>query len=186
MIYFFTPYIKNDLGQAYNHYCNLVPNDDDWITFVDGDIMQLHLDWGEKWTTILNQNDNAGIVTCMTNRITPFNKEQRVEGMYDETDILKHKQYSLDLFQDKKFSVKQMTDPNHFSGFFFSFKKRTWREAGGFIPGILKVDSTFYKKVLKLKKSCLVAEGFYVLHYYRLLEGFEYTDHLKVSDDATK
>jgi hypothetical protein len=64
------------------------------------------------------------------------------------------------------------------SGFFFSFTKKTWIEVGGFDHGILNVDSTFYHKVKSIK-DCIVANGFYVLHYYRFLEGNKYTHHLK-------
>lgn len=177
MIYYFTPYQKSNLGEAYNHYCNLVPNDNDWITFLDGDIMQLHMDWGEIWQSILDKNDNAGIVTCLTNRASPQNTDQVVYDMYDETDIIKHRKYALNLLDKNNTLTKHMSQ-RIFSGFFFSFKKKTWKQVGGFINGILRVDTNFYHKMLTINKQCLVAQGFYVLHYYRLLEGCNYKEHL--------
>ena len=175
MIYYFTPYKKGNLGQAYNHYCNLVPNDSDWITMMDGDIMQLHMDWGEKWKKILKNNQDAGIVTCVTNRIYSA-KQLTTEKMFAETNIVNHRKFAIDLFEEKKYTIEELDD--NLSGFFFSFKKSTWKKVGGFADGILNVDNDFLSKVKKIKK-CYVSKGFYVLHYYRLCEGKLYTKHLQ-------
>lgn len=177
MIYFFTPYLKNNLGAAYNHYCSLVPNNSDWITFMDGDIMQMHMNWSEIWSNILQLNDDAGIVTCVTNRVSRFNTDQVEPSMYEETNILTHKNYAKILYDMYGTQTKEMT-VDFMSGFFFSFKKQTWIDSGGFIDGILHVDKDFYKKNKRLNKKVLVAKGFYVLHYYRMGEGEQYTKHL--------
>jgi hypothetical protein len=178
MIYYFTPYEEGDLGKAYNFYCNLVPNDDDWITMMDGDIMHLNMDWGKKWQDIINQNTNAGLVTCMTNRVAINNMDQVCHEMYNETDIIKHRKYSIDLFAKNKFATKQMTG-KFLSGYFFSFQKSTWKKVNGFkTNGILNIDSDFYNKVKQIK-PCVVATGFYVLHYYRMMEGKDHKEHLK-------
>lgn len=176
MIYYFTPFIQGNLGKAYNFYCNLVRGDDDWITFIDGDVMQLNMNWGSIWQDILNENNDAGIVTCKSNRASKGNYDQVCFEMYDQTSILEHRKYAKKLFEDKKLQVKKMKG-QFLSGFFFSFKKKTWASVGGFEEGILDVDSKFFKKV-KDKKSCLVAQGFYVLHYYRMLEGYLFKNHL--------
>jgi hypothetical protein len=175
MIYYFTPYRKGNLGQAYNIYCKLVPNNDDWITIMDGDVMQLHMDWGEKWKKILTENEDAGIITCVTNRV--YNPKQlTTEKMFLETDIVKHREFAIKLFEEKKYTLEKLD--NSLSGLFFSFKKSTWKKVNGFIDGILGVDDNFLNKVNKIK-NCYVAKGFYVLHYYRLCEGNLYTKHLQ-------
>jgi hypothetical protein len=179
MIYYFTPYQTKNLGQAYNHYCDLVPNDDDWITFSDGDVMQLHLNWGEIWQSILERNNDAGIVTCLSNRAIKANIDQVVFEMYDKSDIIEHKKFALKLWNSNGYITKSMTQ-KIFSGFFFSFKKRTWKEVGGFMDGILHVDTDFFHKIIIKNKKCLVAQGFYVLHYYRLMEGCFYKKHLRI------
>ena len=168
--------MKGNLGQAYNHYCDLVPSDDDWITFVDGDIMQLHTNWGDIWHKIIEQNNDAGIISCLTNRVSKDNVDQLCHDMYNETDILKHKLYATKIFNEKKYSVEKMKG-SFLSGFFFAFKKSTWKQVNKFNDGILHVDTTFYNRVKEIK-SCLVAQGFYVFHYYRMLEGHGYIDHL--------
>ena len=177
MIYYFTPYQKGNLGQAYNHYCELVPNDDDWITFMDGDIMQLYLDWSEKWNSILLTNEDAGIITCKSNRAAKSNTDQIDHSMYNEQNIINHKNHAEYLYEKYYLNTNEMTI-DFMSGFFFSFKKSTWKMVGGFVDGILDVDSCFYKAVKKTKKKCLVAQGFYVLHYYRMKEGENYKGHL--------
>lgn len=182
MIYYFTPFIKNNLGQAYNHYCNLVPNDDDWITMIDGDVMQLHLDWGEKWSSILDNNPDAGIISCMTNRIgCPL---QKVSSMFHQTNLIEHRNFAKQLFDTYQYSVKSISRSQDYSvscmsGFFFSFKKSTWRIVSGFNDGILDVDTNFFKKVIQYK-PCYITQGFYVLHYYRLVEGKDFKQHLKI------
>lgn len=177
MIYYFTPFLEKNLGKAYNHYCELVPNEDDWITFMDGDVMQLHTNWGSLWSLILKNNKNAGLITCVTNRAAKNNKDQLSTDLYEETDILKHKKHAMKLLLKNNTLVEEMKG-SFLSGFFFSFKKSTWREVGGFTDGILHVDKDFLKKVKKSKKTCLVAKGFYVLHYYRMFEGENSTKHL--------
>jgi len=177
MVYYFTPFYKGDLGKAYNHYCELVPNDDDWITFSDGDVLQLHLDWGDIWGKILEENDSAGIVTCLTNRIG--SKEQLYDGSYLAKDILTHKKIANNLLKLNNIRTKNISSA--ISGFFFSFKKSTWTKVGGFKKGILGVDRDFAKKVHEANLSIKIAYGFYVFHYYRFLESPEkgnYTDHL--------
>lgn len=183
MIYYFTPFIKNNLGQAYNHYCNLVPNDDDWITMMDGDIMQLHMDWGDKWSAILENNPDAGIISCMTNRIgCPL---QRVDHTFNETNIILHRNFAKELFEKYRYDLKPIVKSNVYSvscmsGFFFSFKKSTWKSINGFTNGNLHVDTNFFKKVINIKQ-CFIAKGFYVFHYYRLLEGKNFVNHLEIN-----
>lgn len=178
MKYYFTPYISGNLGEAYNHYCSLVPNDDDWITFMDGDVMQLHLDWGKKWSDILDLYPDAGILSCLTNRIGC--NIQKSTGLFSCTDIVRHKERANNLYRQHKYEIRPMVG-DCMSGFFFSFKKSTWKEVGGFCDGILDVDIDFYHKVRKIK-SCSIALGFYVLHYYRMCEGSDYKDHLQIKE----
>lgn len=176
MIYYFTPYQHKNLGAAYNHYCSLVPNDDDWITIMDGDIMQLHLNWGEIWSCILEKNDDAGIVTCKTNRASITNDFQLCKNMFNISDILEHKQYAIKIFNEFKYETKTIKS-SFMSGFYFAFKKSIWKQANGFANGMLHVDKNFFLKVNEIKPVKL-ALGYYVLHYYRMYEGSDYTKHL--------
>ena len=179
MIYYFTPYQHKNLGEAYNHYCSLVLNDDDWITIMDGDVMQLHLNWGEMWEKILSQNNDAGIVTCMTNRVHYTNDFQLCKSMFNNNNIIDHKLYAIELFKKYEYQTKNVVS-KFMSGFYFSFKKSTWKTAGGFADGILDVDKNFFLNVIKFK-PCKIALGYYILHYYRMYEGDKYLNHLTKS-----
>jgi hypothetical protein len=179
-IYYFTPYKKHNLGEAYNHYCSLVPNDNDWITLMDGDVMQLHCNWGDIWSSIINQNEDAGIISGVTNRVAFTNKYQLCHEMFKIKNILLHKKYALSLFDKYKYNTINLSNFNFLSGFYFSFKKSTWKLVSGFKEGILDVDTDFFSKVSK-HLPCKIAKGFYLLHYYRMLEDIDrgrYTDHL--------
>lgn len=182
MVYYFTPFFEKNLGQAYNNYCELVPNDDDWITFMDGDVMQLHLNWGEIWGKILEKNNDAGIITCMTNRLGC--KNQLVPKMFTVQDILIHKLMANRLFNINKFAVANLNEK--IAGFFFSFKKSTWKKVGKFIDGILAIDFDFSQRVLNSGMDIRLATGFYVFHYYRFLEdresGINFKNHLLNKD----
>lgn len=182
MIYYFTPYFDSNLGLAYNHYCDLVPGDDDWITFIDGDVMTLLMNWGDVWQKIINNNPNAGIISAITNRINPV--YQKVSNMEQEKDISIHRNLAQKRFDTYQYNVTEI-DESNISGFFFAFKKSTWKKVGGFDNGILSVDWKFSNKVKKIQLPLLVAEGFYVLHYYRLNEGIKYTKHLKNNIEGT-
>lgn len=176
MIYYFTPYIKSNLGQAYNHYCDLVPEDDDWITFIDGDVMTLLMNWGDVWQTIIDNNPNAGIISAKTNRVNP--SYQKFSAMEQERDICVHRNFAQKCFDRYRYNITEIEQSN-ISGFFFAFKKSTWKKAGGFDEGILTVDWKFSNKVKQLQLPLLVTDGFYVLHYYRLNEGADYKEHLR-------
>jgi GT2 family glycosyltransferase len=179
MVYYFTPFYDKDLGEAYNRYCELVPNDDDWITLMDGDVMQLNMNWGQIWEKILEKNDDAGIVTCLTNRIsTPC---QLAPKMFAVENILAHRLMAKRLFSMHGYTTEKINEK--ICGFYFSFKKKTWKKVGKFINSILAIDYDFSQRVLDFGLDIRVAKGFYVFHYWRFLEdpkkGVNFKYHLK-------
>ena len=97
-IYYGIPYaLDKNLGAEYNQYMELLPNNDDWMIFRDGDTMFLTFDWGHAIAEIINKLPDAGIITCQTNRIRQ--KSQRFKE--DSPDIIVHRFIAKDL--DKKF-----------------------------------------------------------------------------------
>lgn len=188
MIYFFTPYsFEYNLGKAYNDYCKLIPNDDDWIVVKDGDIMFLGNEWGKQFQVLADKYPNAGIITCITNR-TSNPQQMYKDEISENADIRYHRQIALHL-QNTNYDI--VTEAKLvISGHVMMFKKSTWREAK-FFPeflsekGVLKynkniatVDNRFSSRVMKTGKKILVSQGIYALHYYRLNEGAKYRNHL--------
>lgn len=169
MIYYFTPFdLDKNLGRAYNQYCTLVPNDEDWICFTDGDSMFLTSNYGQQIQDIINKYPEVHLFTCLTNRVG--NVRQRYNGeMSNVSDIMYHRQVALDL---QKNCYDQIQYINKFiSGHFMLFKKKTWSEIGGFPDGLLRVDNKFSTRVLRKPGIIAVMKGVYLFHYYRLHAG---------------
>jgi hypothetical protein len=177
MIYYFSPYsIEKNIGKSYNEYCRLVPNETHWICLIDADTMFLTYNYGHQIQELIDKYPDAGLFTCLTNRVN--NLEQCYNHVIsEETNILEHKKIAEFQQQNYYLSVKQLT--RVISGHFMLFQKKTWLEAGGFCEqGMLRVDNKFSKQIMRVQKKILLAEGIYVLHYYRLLEGRKFIKHL--------
>lgn len=183
MIHYFKPYdISKNLGACYNYYCNLVPNDDDWIVLMDGDTCFLTPDYGHLIQKAIKLYPEVGLFTCYTNRIG--NLEQAFNGRISEdpniaNHVIKAKSLSI-----KEPSLKYLN--NVISGHFMLFQKKTWREVNGFPevsrrpnrPNLLGVDNRFSNRILKSGKKIALIENLYVFHVYRLLQGVRNKSHL--------
>jgi GT2 family glycosyltransferase len=172
-IYYCAPFsLERNLGREYNEYVKkLTQHEDDWVFFLDGDVLFLDSNWGNHVNDLIQKYPNTGIFTCYTNRVG--NIQQCYNGIRsDDPDILNHYQIAQKLKQEKYWNVKKHNN-RVISGYMFGFSRRTWEEVGGFSENkneILKVDNRFSKKVLQLGKDILVMEGLYVFHYYRMNE----------------
>ena len=180
MIYFFTPYSwQHDLGQAYNHYVNLVPKQEDWVCLMDSDMMTLTADFGHQMQEIIDlHGNNVGLFTCLVNRVGNLDQCYR-HTISEDGDIRNHRKIALQLAKEKRHEVREI--PNPISGHLMLFKKATWEAVGGFPEerGILSVDNTFSNRMVRNGYKIMVMEGVYAFHYYRLLEGKQNKDHLK-------
>lgn len=176
MIYYFTPYsLEKNLAKVYNHYCQLV-NDDDWICLLDGDICFLIDDWGHYIQEVINVNPQIDLFTCFTNRIG--NKQQRIPAVETICDMVHHIQIAKALRENHGTNVRELYKV--ISGHFMLFKKSTWQEVGGFNEErkILTVDNNFSHRVLKHGKKIGIIKGLYVFHKYRMGKDIKDTSHL--------
>ena len=62
------PYYPEDLGAAYNNTMEMV-DDDCWVCFTDHDAMFTTDVWYYQLCHAIEKNKDAGVFTCMTNRI---------------------------------------------------------------------------------------------------------------------
>ena len=181
MIYYFVPYsLERNIGKAYNQYMALLPNDNDWGVLMDGDTMFLTFDWGHAIEEVIKKLPDAGLITCLTNRISTGRGQFYNE---DSTDIIVHRAIAKHL--DKEFRGQYRRNNARVSGFLMAIQKKTWIDVGKFPEAsnkILGVDDAFSKKVLRTGKGIYIMKGMYKLHYYRMAEGRKYKDHLR---DAT-
>jgi len=176
-IWCFVPYTnEKNLGKAYNEYCQIVPNDDDWILIKDGDLMFLTPDFFDLLTEHISENPNTGIFTCLTNRIA--NPVQLYKNNFSQIgDVGYHREIAMSIRNKKTTKLINRV----ISGMFMCFKKSTWKNVGKFTEDkkFLGVDHDFSRKVLNNKLDIRVMENIYVFHYYRLLEGgVGYMEHL--------
>ena len=183
-IYYGIPYaLDKNLGAEYNRYMNLLPNDDDWMCVTDGDIMFFG-DFGHQISDVIKKIPDAGLITCLTNRIAK-NKAQLYGG--DSSDAIVHRVIAKNLDKDFRGSYRKINQK--VSGFFMAIKKKTWLEVGKFpeIPNkILDIDGLISSKILRSGKGIYLMRGVYVFHYYRLLEGVKYKDHLRNAEEIAK
>ncbi len=175
-IYFFTPFaLDMNLGAAYNHYMTLLPNDDDWACFLDGDTMFLTPDWGKLIEETVSLFPDTGMFTCYTNRVN--NHQQLFNGKISETrDIISHRNIAKVCRELHRKKTKLLT--RTISGLMMIIQKKTWKEFP-FRDGLLGVDTDISQRLLHAGKEIRLIESVYLLHYYRLTEGKSYKKHLQ-------
>jgi hypothetical protein len=191
-IYYFKPYsLDGNLGQAYNDYMNLLPNDEDYAVLMDGDTMMLTPNYGEQISFIVNKYKDCrvGIFTSYTNRTG--NLFQCYNSIISEDGELRnHRNISIQLQREKYDSVLDLNDL--ISGHLMVVQKKVWKDVGffadeisekmrsrGIKKNLLAVDNRFSKRCLNNDYKIYLMQGIYCTHYYRLLEGIQSKDHLK-------
>jgi UDP-galactopyranose mutase len=176
-LYFFAPYSMNgNLGWAYNSYMKLVPRDDDWVCFVDRDVMFMTPDYGSQIAEIVAQHPDTGLLTALTNRIG--NRSQLHGGeISDDPNIVNHRDIAADLQRRCRYEVQRIEAP--VSGFLMVVRKRVWK-AVKFSENLklLHADWDFSRRLVAKGYSIGLMKGVYVFHYYRLKEGAADISHL--------
>jgi GT2 family glycosyltransferase len=174
-VYYFTPYaLDKNLGAAYNHYMNLLPKNNDWACFTDGDTMFLTFDWGHLIQKAIDEHPDTGMFTCYTNRVNNPNQCYRKQ-FSENRSIVAHRNIAKVCRETCKNRVKTLD--RAISGMMMIIQKKTWREFP-FADGIIGVDTDISKRLLAAGKRILLIESIYLLHYYRLAEGGKYKEHL--------
>lgn len=199
MIYVNIPYAVNgNLGEAYNQFMRILPNEDDWACFIDHDAMVTTSGWFKQISKIVEENPEVGAFTCRTNRVG--HKHQLIRGVnIDNHHVGYHR--AVGEAVAKKFHTS--TDPigghrTHeqieftnvgrvekgqdrvyydwgFSGVFILVKKSTWRQIRGFQDGFLEVDMAFSTDVHKHNIPFHIMNGVYVYHWYRASDPYTRT-----------
>ena len=177
-VFFFAPYsMQGNLGKAYNAYMKLAPGDDDWVCFVDRDVMFMTPDYGSQIAEIAAQHPNTGLLTALTNRI---GSRSQLHGgkISDDPNIVNHRDIAVELQRRSRHDVQMISAP--VSGFLMVVKKRIWKTVR-FSEDLklLHVDWDFSRRLAAKGYSIGLMKGVYVFHYYRLKEGAADTSHLE-------
>jgi hypothetical protein len=175
-IWYSNPYsVEKNIGKAYNEFCDLVPNEDDWIVMQDGDMMYLRPDFGSViHDTLQKHGDKYQLFGCLTNRLA--STHQLHENTFsNDHDIMNHLQIA------KQYDGTEVVDTHGIAGLFMCFQKKTWKKVGGFQENTHTFDSEFSVKVKRKGMKIGIMKGLYVYHQYRPWSNSPRTDvkHLK-------
>ena len=156
-----------DLGKHYNR---LMENVNDWVCFLDHDILQLNPNWYNIIKSAVRRvGHGAGWITGMTNAIACIHqldvkapKNQNIESH------MKRAKQRHNKFGDRLDLIDPSSVQLPFSGFMILTHKKAWQAAGGFAPGFLGVDNEYWRAVVKAGYKTYVMPGLYMYHTYHL------------------
>lgn len=173
------PYREDkDLGRAYNEAMRNI-GEEDFACLCDLDTMFLTPDAGKILHDYAEMFPEAGMFTCVTNRIHPLATDQLLGGkVSDDRDVYNH----IILAENQREQLYQFTEIGHvISGFLMLVSKKMWNEVASFPQGIgcLGVDNYFSAKVLATGRKIYRMNGLYVWHTYRMLNGITDKSHLR-------
>jgi GT2 family glycosyltransferase len=171
MIYYSVPYSTDkNLGKYYNDFMKLLPNEDDYACFVDGDTIFTTANYGHIIEQVVKENPEVGCFTCYTNRIGC--KWQILPGVDTDTNDIK---YHRDLGRNIQTifgticeDVTNVKKGEVMSGLLILLKKSTWIKIGGFKEdGMLGIDNDLHWKLQKYNEKIYIMKGIYLYHWYR-------------------
>lgn len=166
-IYFSIPWdTGQNIGNAYNQFMQMVPFDEDFACFLDGDATFLTTDFGKQLEDIVNKYPECGLFTCLTNRVK--NKKQ-VAGDWKSNDIEVHRKIAGRLHKLHYDEIEDIADiaKGSLSGVVILIRKSLWRKLGGFTNGMLGVDNDIHQKAYANFEKVYLMKGVYVYHWYR-------------------
>jgi GT2 family glycosyltransferase len=157
---------NKDLGAHYNR---LMESVNDWVCFLDHDILMLNPNWYRMCLNAVDRlGHKAGWITGKTNAIAcPYQLDQTAPKNNDIVDHMRHARLLYDKHQNKIELIDFNTISFYFSGFMILTHKRAWGEAGGFPEGgFLGTDNEYHKKLIQSKYESYVMPGLYMYHLY--------------------
>jgi hypothetical protein len=176
MIYYCIPYsVEKNLACAYNDFMEILPSDNDFACFVDGDTIFTTSNYGHIIHDSIQNYPEIGCFTCYTNRVK--NLPQVVKGIdYDSNDIIYHRKIGNMLHTIFGNSCIDITDelsedgkPAYISGVMILIKKSLWKKIGKFknLNSMLGVDNHLHKDILSINEKIYLMRGVYLYHWYR-------------------
>ncbi len=174
-IYYTTPYdVTKNLGKYYNDFMRMLPNDEDFACFVDGDTIFTTADYGHAVHEVVSYYPNIGCFTCCTNRVG-FST-QIAPGVNVETnDIAYHRNFGKKLYETYGTQCKDITlvkspvnKQIYMSGVMILLQKKLWKKIGGFHEDkILGIDNHLHKAIMLANEKIYLMQGIYIYHWYR-------------------
>lgn len=182
MIYFFTPYsFEKKLFQAYDDYMNLLPGEEDWACFLDGDTFFFENNFGHQIQDYIDKYPDTGMFTCYSSRCS-YNYMVPKGANQNSDSLMYHRVKSREIYAQLHGHVTEINA--HIAGHLICIKKSTWqlirpemvRVCDG--ANILGVDTQISNQLLGHGLKIRLMRGIYLFHYYRFAEGKTNKAHL--------
>lgn len=167
-IYYSIPYsIEKNIGKYYNDFMIMLPNDNDYACFVDGDTIFTTTNYGHIINEVIQKYPDVGSFTALTNRVCC--KWQVHPGVdVNNNDIEYHRNFGKGVQDIFGSYCEDKTNSQLMSGFLILIRKSTWKKIGGFLEGgMLRVDNDFHQKIIDNGEKLYVMKGIYLYHWYR-------------------
>jgi len=183
MVRFVVPYSTDKkLFKAYDEEALITQNDDDWICFLDGDTAFLTPDWGHVITSYTQKYPDTGLFTCYASRCH-YAWQLPPGARMHETSILFHRSLAQQL--SVNFKGKAQRVQKIIAGHLLCIQKKTWMDIRPELQKttasklMLGVDTKISHAIMRRGLTIRIMQSVYVLHYLRMAEGINHTNHLK-------
>jgi len=167
-VYYSTPYDQSmNIGRYYNDFMELLPSDDCWAVFTDGDAMFSTPDYGSKIEYIIAKHGKEyPLLTSVTNRIG--RPEQRVNGTWESNDLSFHRSKGEQVWSQNKDLIDNATNYQPIGGVLLALNKGRWKKVGKFSEkGMLGIDNDIHRKFVSFGMKVGIMKGIYMIHWYR-------------------
>ncbi len=153
------------LGAAYNR--AMRETTAPWVLFLDHDLFCCNQFWYDmSLEAIRRVGDQAGAITCMTNRIG--NPAQKCNDAPNSDNMIDHIGYAKKRFHEYRYTVARFLGP--LCGFFFLTSREVWEKVGGFSenrPGLNGVDNDYSAAFDRAGYNLYGMPGLYYYHIYK-------------------
>lgn len=170
MVYYRTIWdTGKNFGGFINHEMGLIPNSDDWVVWMDGDVMFLTDFFGKQIEDIIAEHGSKyALFGAKTNRLGGVvSADQLLGGICSEdADITSHIAAANILHNNPDMRTLVVETKRPIAASCMFFRKSTWEKVK-FIPNSPHFDTNFSYYVRDKVGPLAVCEGLYVFHKYR-------------------
>lgn len=153
------------LGYAFNRMMETVSG---WVLVLDWDVLQLDINWYDKCLkTIEVVGDDAGLISCVTNRIGCPLQKAGSDSINSNIDY--HVGFSQAISYDHSGIVEDVTEENwKLSGMFFLTNKKVFEKVGP-VPDdkFIGLDNWYHDRVKEAGYRIYIMRDLYVFHNYK-------------------
>lgn len=183
MIRYVTPYsTEKKFFDVIDFEIMLSPNLNDWVCIRDGDTAFLTSNFGHLIEDYIRKYPDTGLFTSYASRCHYACQVPRQSLMEIDSIIYHHKIANQ---HSEEFHLQVNEINRRIAGHLMVIQKRTWLKIRNEVKitaaqkNILGVDTKISNAILKNGLKIRLMKGIYILHYLRMEEGFNNTNHLK-------